>query len=61
MLLSTYDPTSQAWCPQCKRVVVCDMLHGNMWSYPYQFTFECRTCHHVWQAEIGTRKMQVGR
>lgn len=46
MLISTYDPNGEAYCPTCKKVVPCQNTGGNMAFNPrylIMYHYQCGT------------------
>lgn len=52
MLLSTYNPSSQASCPTCNKVVNCDMIGGNLAFIPRYMDFYHSKCKTKWRVRI---------
>lgn len=57
MLLTTYNPDSQATCPNCKKHVNCWLTGGNMWSSPRKLELT-HECGEVWEyyVDLSTTK-----
>jgi hypothetical protein len=49
MLLSTYNPESQAYCPACKKLVDCWNTQGNLAFYPRYMQFRHDECGTEWR------------
>lgn len=49
MLVSTYDPNSEAHCPHCQKVVKCYMIGGITWGFDPYYDFKHDECGTTWR------------
>jgi hypothetical protein len=58
MLISTYDPTAQAGCPECG-LVECEMIAGNLAYDPRYLTFYHAECGTKWKRFIDEERTEI--
>jgi hypothetical protein len=56
MIISTTTSDATAKCPECKKIVDCDLVSGNMAYHPMNIRFYHRDCGTSW-----TRWVDQGR
>ena len=58
MLVSTYDPTSEATCPCCKKVVKCYNFGGITWGFDPYLDFIHEECGTKWRWHMHTGEVE---
>lgn len=57
-LLSTYDPSSEAFCPKCKEQVHCDNIGGMTFGMDPYLDFYHKKCGTEWRHHIRSQEVE---
>ena len=59
MLVTTYNPDSQASCPICKKIVDCYLTGGLMGFGNQYLELHHKECNTKWRYYINTAKIEI--